>query len=225
MRMRSFDKDKYLRRLETLAQDMGDSERLRETPSEMTTEATYHSLLNLCGNIYGTDSVQVQQLLTFWKANATGTMIHLEQREKQGARRNFLRGLIHSLKGDIENDLIEDIELAATGSVLADFTGLAKSHLDAGSKDVAAVLASSAFEDTMKRKAELLNISTEMKSLEDVVSALKSQAVFKGVQAKLTTGFIALRNNAMHANWEKVNAPETRSMIAFTEQFLIEHFS
>lgn len=217
--MATIDKNKYLVRLDEL---LGS---LSAEYNAFAIEAAYHSTVNLVGNIYGKTSQQAIDLAQFWKDHPATSIVPRQKQGDQFARHSYLQGILRATKDDLEADLIKDIALAATGSVIGDFIALAKIQLDASYKDSAAVLACAAFEDAMKRKAELLGIETDDKGLSDTVNALKSRAVFRGAQATLMPGLIKLRNNAMHADWEKVRPPEVSSLIGFTEQFLLEHFS
>ena len=96
--------------------------------------------------------------------------------------------------------------------MLGDFVALAKEALASGKKDVAAVLASAALEDALKRYAKLKGINdvgdAEMKQ---VISALKSKGLVGGSRTSLLNAMPKLRNFALHANWDKVTEPETSS--------------
>ena len=179
----------------------------------------YQYTLNLLPGIYGIQSIQMTELREVWKSNSTINGHHVN------ARHTHLLGLLRATASDLENDYIANPLHQATGSVLGDFIGSAKVQLDEGYKDVAAVLACAAFEDAMKRKAQELGMETEDRELMQIVNGLRAERVFQGAQSSIVTGFIRLRNSAMHADWEKVRPPEVSSLIGFTEQFLLEHFS
>lgn len=197
--------------------------RLEENPSQtglstMLNEV-YQNTLNLLPSIYGAQSIQMIELRKVWEKNSTAAMTHIN------ARHTHLLGLLRATVSDLRNDYISNPLHQATGAVLGDFIGLAKIQLDEGYKDVAAVLACAAFEDAMKRKAQELEMETEDRELTQIVNGLKAARIFQGAQPAIITGFIRLRNNAMHADWVKVRPPEVSSLIGFTEQFLLEHFS
>jgi len=64
-----------------------------------------------------------------------------------------LRGIFDSAKEDFEGDYVFNLESRVSGEVLGDFVVMAKEALDGGYKNVAAVLACAALEDTLKRFA------------------------------------------------------------------------
>lgn len=102
---------------------------------------------------------------------------------------------------------------------------MAKHSLQDGYKDVAAVLACSALEDTLKKFALLNGIPITDESMSEVVNALKTKGLVSGAQKSLLDTMPKIRNFAMHANWEKISAPDVSSVIGFVEQFLLTNFS
>ena len=71
-----------------------------------------------------------------------------------------VQGVFQSAKEDFEGGYVFNVDLRISGEVFGDFVVLAQQSLAEGYKDVAAVLASAALEDALKRyaKAEGLNI-------------------------------------------------------------------
>ncbi|MCX6959148.1 MAG: DUF4145 domain-containing protein [Verrucomicrobia bacterium] len=135
-----------------------------------------------------------------------------------------LKGVFFAAKSDFENGFLEKIENAVTGELLGDFIQLAKSSLDEGYKDVAAVLASAALEDALKRYATSNDLSVSDKVMQEVVAALKSKGLVQGATKTLLDNMPKLRDYAMHANWDKLTPEDVRSMIGFVEEFLIQKF-
>ena len=91
-------------------------------------------------------------------------------------------------------------------------------------KDVAAVIASAALEDTLKRYAVRRGLNVGDKTMATVINALKSKGLVSGAQRSLLDGMLKTRNNAMHADWNKITEPEVSSLIGFVEQFLLTSF-
>ncbi|OGX08380.1 MAG: hypothetical protein A2Z88_01295 [Omnitrophica WOR_2 bacterium GWA2_47_8] len=137
----------------------------------------------------------------------------------------MLLGNLLAIKNAIENGLIQSIERAAIGNVVADFLVLAKNSMSQGFKDVAAVLASAAIEDALKKFAILNGLDVEDKEMSDVINALKGKGLIKGPQASVVSSYIQTRNKAFHAQWEKIEKPEIQSLIAFTEEFILKNLS
>ena len=135
-----------------------------------------------------------------------------------------LKGVFYAAKSDFENGFLVRVENAVTGELLGDFVRLSKTALDQNHKDVAAVLASAALEDALKRYAVSQGLDVSEKVMQEVVSALKSKGLVQGATKTLLDNMPKLRDYAMHANWEKLTPEDVRSIIGFVEEFLIQRF-
>lgn len=138
---------------------------------------------------------------------------------------NVLKGIFLSAKDDFEGGYIFNVDLRISGEIFGDFIAMAKHSLSEGHKDVAAVLACAALEDTLKKFAATNGLDVSDKSMQEVVSALKSKGLVSGAQKSLLDSMPKVRDFAMHANWEKLSAPDVSSVIGFVEQFLLSKFS
>ncbi|MBL4567756.1 MAG: hypothetical protein JKY85_07100 [Porticoccus sp.] len=134
-------------------------------------------------------------------------------------------GVFLSAKEDFEGGYVFDVDLRVSGEVFGDFVAMAKHALSEGHKDVAAVLACSALEDTLKKFASLNGITITDESMTEIVNALKSKGLVSGAQKSLLDTMPKIRNFAMHAKWEKISEPDVSSVIGFVEQFLLSNFS
>ena len=90
---------------------------------------------------------------------------------------------------------------------------------------MAAVLATAALEDSLKRYARANGLDTEEKTMTQVINALKSKGFVSGAQKSLLGAMPKIRNAALHAEWGKISEPEVNSVIGFVEQFLLSNFS
>ena len=130
---------------------------------------------------------------------------------------NSVKGVFLAAANDFDCGLV-DIDSVIAREIFADFTRLASRALEEGHKDVAAVLASAALEDAMKKLATKNGITlSDDSGLSQIIAALKSARVIGGTQAAMLSGMPKLRNAAMHADWEKITDPEVRALIAFVE--------
>lgn len=136
-----------------------------------------------------------------------------------------LRNIVSSAKDDYEAGLGANLQVSLSGEVLGDFVALAKQALSDGHKDVAAVLASAALEDALKRFARLNGVDTDGKSMQDIVGALKAKGLVGGAQKTLFETMPKIRDYAMHAEWGKLDPASVSSLIGFVEQFLLSKFS
>jgi len=136
-----------------------------------------------------------------------------------------IKGVFRSAKDDFDGGYLFSFEVAISGEIFGDFVALAKAALQDGSKDVAAVLASAALEDALKRFASANGLDVQNKSMQDIVNALKSKGLVSGAQKSLLDTMPKLRDFAMHANWEKISPQDVGSVLGFVEHFLLAHFS
>lgn len=136
-----------------------------------------------------------------------------------------LQGIFLSAKENFEGGYVFDVDLRVSGEVFGDFVAMSKQSLSEGYKDVAAVLACAALEDALKKFAVVNGLSTDDNSMSEVVNALKARGLVSGAQKSLLSTMPKIRNYAMHANWDKISAPDVNSVIGFVEQFLLSNFS
>lgn len=135
-----------------------------------------------------------------------------------------IKGVFLAAKADFEGGYLLPIETQISGEILSDFFVLAKKALEEGSKDVAAVLACAALEDSLKRFAMMKGLDVSNKNMPDVVNLLKQEGYVSGAKKKILDTMPSIRDWAMHANWEKITPEVVGSVLGFVEQFLLENF-
>ena len=187
----------------------------------------YVTVTNMFEKIYGPHSPQLKLLETIREQVYEGQTRNYNKYESSRMQvfTDRLHGCLSALKSDIEEGLIVNIRSEARGEVFGDFLVLAREALDAGQKDVAAVLACAALEDVLKRYASDQGLDVHEKNMSEVVNALKSKGVVRGPQGALLSGFVKIRNKTFHAQWTAINTADVSSIIAFTETFLVKQFS
>ncbi|MFM0210473.1 DUF4145 domain-containing protein [Paraburkholderia sediminicola] len=136
-----------------------------------------------------------------------------------------LHAVFCAAKDDFEGGYVFDVDLRVSGEVFGDFVVLARHSLSEGHKDVAAVLASAALEDALKRYALTQGLDVGDKTMQDVVNLLKGAGLVGGAQKTLLDAMPKLRNAALHAQWDKLTEPDVNSIIGFVESFLLTKFS
>lgn len=174
------------------------------------------SALNLLEKVFGRDSVPFQKLKSLDEMRGTSSLSSDKFEEA--------RGIFKGALSDYEAGFYTSLSTTISGELFGDFVQLAKRCLSEGQKDPAAVVASAALEDVLKRFATLQGLAVEDRSMQDVVGALKSKGLAGGAQKSLLEVMPKLRDYAMHARWDKISTEDVGSMIAFVEQFLISHF-
>jgi len=134
-------------------------------------------------------------------------------------------GIFLGAKSDFVGGYLFNIEKSVSGELFGDLVALAKSALSESQHTVAAVLASAALEDALKRYAIANGLTVEGNTMEQIVNALKSQGLVSGPQKSLLSAMPKIRNHAMHADWDKLTPQDAGSMIGFVEHFLLTNFS
>ncbi|MDR8077622.1 DUF4145 domain-containing protein [Burkholderia cenocepacia] len=136
-----------------------------------------------------------------------------------------LHAVFLAAKEDFEGGYVFDVEMRVSGEVFGDFVKLAREALGEGHHHVAAVLASAALEDALKRYATANGLDVEGKDMQNTVNALKGAGLVSGAQKSLLDAMPKLRNAALHAEWERLNESEVGSILGYVEQFLLTKFS
>jgi hypothetical protein len=132
--------------------------------------------------------------------------------------------VFQSAKEDFLGGYVFNVDLRVSGEVFGDLVTLAKQSLSEGYKDVAAVLASAALEDALKRFALVSGLDPSNKTMQEVINSLKSAGLVSGAQKTLLDAMPRVRNMALHADWSKISEPDVNSVIGFVEQFLLSKF-
>ena len=172
--------------------------------------------------IYGPHSPQLDQVETLRKQTYEGSWHELA---KTSIFVQGLYGYLSALKSDIEQGRIVSVQSEARGEVLGDLLVSARKALDEGQKNVAAVLACAALEDTLKRYGSDRGLNVQDKTMPTVVNALRTAGVIRGNQKALLSEFVKTRNSAFHAQWDEIDVCDVEDIARFTEHFLANEFS
>ena len=218
-------KDKYAERFDFLVKQHGlaktwsDSSSFHPTPIIKIIGPDWNqwftSALGLMRLVFGEDSPHFSNLKRFY--DRSGAYLKDEF--------DSALGVFAAAKSDYEGGYYLSLNHTIAGEVFGDFVGLAKKALEEDQKDVAAVLACAALEDTLKRYSALNDLEVEDASMQQVVAALKSKGLVKGPQKSLLDTMPKIRDYAMHANWDKISREDVGSVIGFVESFLLSRFS
>jgi hypothetical protein len=181
----------------------------------------YAGTIGIASQIWGSNSNQVdaiKQLREDVQTANSATHLKPQQIVLQ------CKGILRSISSDIRAGRLGSILLEYQGQVFVDFINVAKAALAEGIKDVAAVLAAAALEDTLKRYGQIKGLDVEDKELSSVINALKSAGLLSATQGALLKGMVPFRNKALHAEWAKIDTAEVQGVLAFVEEFLIKQF-
>lgn len=136
-----------------------------------------------------------------------------------------LLGVLSSAANEWSRGLVDRLEFHYLGVALEDFLKHADGYIDTGKKIEAAVLASAVLEDTVKRLCTRHRIVTDAKSLDSLVSALKSTNVLNKSKAERVRSYIAIRNRAFHAEWGAFDEKDLKQMIEGLQELLEDHLA
>jgi hypothetical protein len=187
----------------------------REETEEVRQEV-FQGTLTVMTAIYGAESHQVATLREAARTDRT------PQRGIQ-----IITGTLKNVLAEIDAGLLGSLEKRVTGDVLADFVGLARFILQERGergKNVAAVLAAAAFEDTIRRMGATFAGTIGRDDLQDVIQTLKKADVLVRPQLSIAQSYLSFRNHALHADWDKIEVAATHSVLGFVEQLVIKYF-
>ena len=169
---------------------------------------------NLIHNVFGNESPYYRNFSTAY-AKCTGWERAV----------NHLKGIFLGAKADDDGGYAFSFNSVISGEIYGDFIHLAKKALEEDFKDVAAVLACAALEDSLKRFALINGLDVNDKVMQDVIGALKAKGLVGGAQKSILDAMPKIRDYSMHANWDKITPQDVGSVIGFVEQFLLSKFS
>lgn len=212
----------YTKRIDELLAKLAELGSSIKGKDQATVDGCFLGTLTIIESLYGRNSPQTRAILEGKKGH-TKTQYSTEFELR--ATSQLVKGALLNIREELAAGLIRNISTEAAGEVIGDLIALSRAQLKSGYKDVAAVLATAALEDSLKRKADELGINVEGKTLDSIINALKSRAFFKGPQAPIVASYVKLRNAAMHAEWHKITEPDVSSLLGFLEPFVIQHFS
>lgn len=207
-------KDKILPRIDELLE-------LRHSMSQVHVAELAAGTITVLQLVYGSHSTHLEQILTLQKhvygEGFSDYMIF--------SFKDHLCGYLQSLRSDAIEGRIVNLQAEARGEVFGDFLTSARRALDENEKNVAAVLACAALEDSLKQCAKSHNLDVGDEEMPTVINALKSVGVISKPEGTSLKGYAQLRNKAFHAQWSEIDLPHLQSLLAFTEGFLVKHFS
>ena len=185
----------------------------------------YNGTITLLSAIYGPESHHVSALRALHKTTIEKKVGDLHY--NSGDLTFSAAGALQNLKAEIEGGLTGSLQKRVTSEVLTDMIQLARAVLDEpgeNAKNVAAVLAAAAFEDTIRRIGVAFAGVMGKDDLSSVIDTLKSKGILVAPQLGIGLGYLNFRNRALHANWDQIDRASVSSVLAFVEELLLKHF-
>ncbi len=210
----------FIQRVNNLIQETDQFFPRSEDSNVALIDKTTFGTLALISSLYDDSNTYSDQII---KAREKYVHYHRQVPEAHQLM-TLLRGILETIKYELENGLIVSLRSQIEGEVFGDFISLAKKLISDGQKDPAAVLACGALEDSLKKYATKHGLNFYDEDLSFVINSLKSKGLLKGAQSGVVQSYVQLRNKAFHAKFDKIDVPEISSLIAFVEQFLLQEF-
>ena len=176
--------------------------------------------LTLMAAVYGPESQQIETFLESVKSLRNDRVWSRIAIASYGVLKNMEAELVAGLTGSLRKQI--------TGDVLTDFIQLAKAALESegsGAKNVAAVLAAAAYEDTIRRMGSAFAGVVGRGDLSKVIDSLKDKGILVAPQLGIALSYLSFRNYALHADWDKIDLAAVHSVLGFVEQLLMKHFA
>ena len=131
-----------------------------------------------------------------------------------------LCGNLTSLIEEIELGLLKKAEYIFTATAFDDFLDHADKFHKAGKKIESSVLSSIVFEDTLRKISSKYNVSNNGDSIELIIDNLTKASVWSSVKAKRIKAYAAVRNSALHAEWDKIELRDVGDLIKGVRELL-----
>lgn len=132
-------------------------------------------------------------------------------------------GLMTSAQQEWSNGLLRRIEYIVSASTFDEFLEHAATYHKGNKKLEAAVLASAVLEDTVKKIARKHAFDPSGKSLEELIDVLLKAEIWNQAKAKRIKGHAAVRNHALHAEWDSFDIKDVGELIKGTRD-LVENY-
>jgi hypothetical protein len=114
-----------------------------------------------------------------------------------------LCGSLNSIIEEIELGLVSKAEYIFTATTFDEFLDHADHFHKGGKKIEASVLASTVFEDTLRKIGTKYGVEVNNLSIEELIDSLVKVGAWNVVKAKRVKANAAVRNKALHAQWDE----------------------
>ena len=131
-----------------------------------------------------------------------------------------LLGLLRSVSEEIEAGLMRKAEYVFIATTFDSFLDHAAEYHKSEKKIESSVLASTVFEDTLRKIAQKYEVTEASRSIESIIDDLAKKGVLTSVKAKRVKGFGSVRNKALHAQWDDFDIRDVGELISGTRELL-----
>ncbi|MDY0341464.1 MAG: hypothetical protein RBS17_09685 [Coriobacteriia bacterium] len=148
----------------------------------------------------------------------------LSENATEAYKANRLVGVLHSLRADVDGGYLETVAQLIHGEVFSDFLEMADHLCEEGYKDAAAVIAGSALESHLRALAVRTGVDWETEGrphkADRLNADLAKSGAYSGLDQKSVTGWLGLRNDAAHGNYDAYAQQQVRLLVASIRDFI-----
>ncbi|MGH9467160.1 MAG: hypothetical protein ACRD1Y_07375 [Terriglobales bacterium] len=130
-------------------------------------------------------------------------------------------GILRNMVKDAENNLLGSVADRASAETFDDFLDHGEAYWKENRKEPAGAIVGVVFEDSVKRLCRKVGIGTEGRELDQLISALASNQVITGVEAKRARAAAGVRNKADHADWDAFSLGDVEATVQFTRSVIL----
>jgi uncharacterized protein YutE (UPF0331/DUF86 family) len=131
-----------------------------------------------------------------------------------------LVGLLESIQEEIRHGLMMKAEYMFVASTFDEFLDHAAEFHKTNKKVEASTLASTVFEDAVRRFAKKMDVPEFNRSLETVIDELVKKGAITPVKAKRWKSYAGIRNSALHAQWDNFDIRDVGNLISGTREII-----
>jgi hypothetical protein len=168
------------------------------------------NLLNIIDRPNGTFVTECEKLMND-KDHSNGISSRIVQK---------MYGFLASAQEEWKKGLLRKIEHIVIAEAFDDFLDHANIYHKGNKKIESSVLASAVLEDTLKKIAQKNNVDPKGKSLEPLIDEFVKSGIITPVKAKRIKGFAAVRNHALHAEWDEFDIKDIGQLISGVRELI-----
>jgi len=140
-------------------------------------------------------------------------------------------GVVEGVMAAIDSGLLEGYGKLTRGDLFSDYLDMARYLLDEGYKDAAAVIAGSSLEVHLRYLCETNDIPITVqqdgkdhpRKADSLNAELRKQGCYGKTELKAVIGWLGIRNDAAHGDYDEYTAQAIRSMIMGVQGFISNH--
>jgi uncharacterized protein YutE (UPF0331/DUF86 family) len=131
-------------------------------------------------------------------------------------------GHLKQFHSAVYDGLLSDVQASLSASDFDDFLEHAQEYHRLNRKIESSVIASAVLEDSIKRIVRTRGLKPS-RSLEEALNALKAAGVFSANETKKLKYFAAIRNSALHADWDAFDLGDVDNLISGVRDIIDAH--